>query len=237
MTQRWVVIGKAALWAACLAPAVLLVLQGFGYAGGLGANPVEQILNVCGKTGLNLLLVTLCVTPIRRATGVNRLVLFRRPLGLFAFFYLSAHFLTYALLDLGLLFTVLYGAGQLGATVTPGSQLIADIAERPFITVGFAALVLLIPLAVTSTHAMQRRLGRNWTKLHRLVYVIAVLGVVHYWWQIKSKADIVEPAIYALILAVLLGVRLRHRLIHAKAAVAAPYQRVEPPQAREKPSH
>jgi sulfoxide reductase heme-binding subunit YedZ len=237
MTQRWVVIGKTALWAACLAPAVLLALQAFGYVGSLGANPVEQILNVCGKTGLNLLLVTLCVTPLRRATGINRLVLFRRPLGLFAFFYLSAHFLTYALLDLGLLVTILYGAGQLGPGVSPWDQLVADIVERPFITVGFTALVLLIPLAVTSTHAMQRRLGRKWTKLHRLIYVIALLGVVHYWWQIKSKADIVEPAIYASILAVLLGIRLRHWLIHSKAAVAAPYQRVEPPQAREKPSH
>jgi sulfoxide reductase heme-binding subunit YedZ len=221
MTQRWVVIGKTALWAACSAPLALLVLQAFGYAGGLGANPVEQILNTCGKTGLNLLLLTLCVTPLRRATGINRLVLFRRSLGLFAFFYVSVHFLTYALLDLGLLFT-LTGSGPLGATVTPWDQLVADIVERPYITVGFTALMLLIPLAVTSTHAMQRRLGRNWTKLHRLIYVIAVLGVVHYWWQIKSKADIVEPGIYALILAVLLGVRLRHRLVHAKAAVTAP---------------
>ena len=151
MTQRWVVIIKVALWAACLAPLTLLVLQALGYLGGLGANPVEQILNVCGKTGLNLLMLTLCITPIRRATGINRLISFRRLLGLFAFFYLALHFSTYALLDLGLL----YAPGQAFGT------LLVDIAERPYITVGFTALVLLIPLAVTSTRGMQRRLGQE----------------------------------------------------------------------------
>lgn len=227
MTQRWVVIIKTALWAACLAPFGLLVLQGFGYAGGLGANPVEQILNVCGKTGLNLLVLTLSITPIRRSTGINRLVLFRRLLGLFAFFYLTTHFLTYALLDLGLIFT----PGTAWAT------LLVDITERPYITVGFTALMLLVPLAVTSTRGMQRRLGRRWTQLHRLVYVIAVLGLVHYWWQIKSSADVAEPLLYAFILAVLLGVRLQHYLVHAKPAVPAPYPRVEPPKAQEKATH
>jgi sulfoxide reductase heme-binding subunit YedZ len=227
MTQRSVIITKVALWAACLAPLGLLVAQAFGYFGSLGANPVEQILNVCGKTGLNLLVLTLCVTPIRRSTGINRLISFRRLLGLFAFFYLSLHFLTYALLDLGLL----YDPQQAGGT------LLVDIAERPYITVGFTALVLLIPLAVTSTRGMQRRLGKNWVKLHRLVYVVAVLGVVHYYWQVKSDLDFAEPLLYAFLLAVLLGVRLRHRLVHSKAAVAPSYQRVQPPQAREKPSH
>ena len=97
--------------------------------------------------------------------------------------------------------------------------------------------MLLIPLAVTSTRGMQRRLGRNWAKLHRLVYVIAVLGVVHYWWQVKSELDFAEPLLYAFLLAVLLGVRLQHRLVHAKPAVPAPYPRVEPPKAQEKTSH
>jgi sulfoxide reductase heme-binding subunit YedZ len=226
MTPRWVVIIKVALWAACLAPLTLLVLQAVGYLGGLGANPVEQILNVCGKTGLNLLMLTLCITPIRRATGVNRLISFRRLLGLFAFFYLALHFSTYALLDLGLL----YAPGQAFAT------LLVDIAERPYITVGFTALLLLIPLAVTSTHGMQRRLGKNWTKLHRLVYVVGVLGVVHYYWQVKSDLDFAEPLLYAFLLAVLLGVRLKHRLVHAKAAVTTAYQGVEPPQAGQKTS-
>lgn len=227
MTQRSVVITKLALWAACLAPFGMLALQAFGYLGSLGANPVEQILNVCGKTGLNLLLLTLCITPIRRSTGINKLVSFRRLLGLFAFFYLALHFSTYALLDLGLL----YEPGQAWST------LLVDITERPYITVGFTALVLLIPLAVTSTRGMQRRLGRNWAKLHRLVYVVSVLGVIHYYWQVKSDLDFAEPLLYAFLLAVLLGVRLRQRLVNAKAAVTAPNQGVEPPQAREKAGH
>jgi methionine sulfoxide reductase heme-binding subunit len=227
MTQRWVVITKVALWAACLAPLSLLILQALGYFGSLGANPVEQVLNVCGKSGLNLLMLTLCITPLRRSTGINRLISFRRLLGLFAFFYLALHFSTYALLDLGLL----YEPGLAWET------LLVDIAERPYITVGFTALLLLIPLAATSTRAMQRRLGRKWAKLHRLVYVVAVLGVVHYYWQVKSDLDFAEPLLYAFLLTVLLGVRLRHWLVHAKPAVTAPYQRVEPPQAREKPSH
>jgi sulfoxide reductase heme-binding subunit YedZ len=218
MTPRWVLIGKVALWAACSAPLVLLVLRATGVVGSLGANPVEEVLDVCAKTGLNLLLLTLCVTPIRRSTGINRLIAFRRPLGLFAFFYLVLHFLTYALLDLGLAWDTLF----------------QDIAERPYITVGFTALVLLVPLAATSTQALQRRLGRSWVKLHRLVYVVAVLGLVHYWWQIKSDADIAEPLLYAVLLAVLLGVRLQHRLVHAKAAVPPPNPRVEPPQPDEK---
>ena len=227
MTQRFVVIAKIVLWAACLAPLGLLVLQALGYAGGLGANDVEKIRDVCGKTGLNLLMLTLSVTPLRRWTGVNKLITFRRPLGLFAFFYVSLHFLTYALLEAGLLFQP-----QLAA-----QTLLADIAERPYITVGFTAFVLLIPLAATSTRALQRRLGRNWAKLHRLVYVIAVLGIVHYYWQIKADLDFVEPLIYATILAVLLGVRLQHRLVHAKAAMATPDRGVEPPPAREKAAH
>jgi sulfoxide reductase heme-binding subunit YedZ len=229
MTPRWVLIGKAALWAACLTPLLLLVLAGAGVYGSLGANDVETILNVCGKTGLNLLMLTLSVTPMRRSTGLNRLISFRRLLGLFAFFYLVLHFLTYALLDLGLLYPLLYGPSAVA--LTPWQQLVADIAERPFITVGFTALVLLIPLAVTSTHGFQRRLGRKWAKLHRLVYIVAVLGVVHYWWQVKSKTDIVDPLLYSVLLAVLLGVRLQHRLVNAKAAVASPNPRVEPPQA------
>jgi sulfoxide reductase heme-binding subunit YedZ len=237
MTQRSVVIFKVAIWAACLAPLAVLVLRALpaGYLGGLGANPVEEILNVCGKTGLNLLMLTLCVTPIRRSTGINRLVSFRRLLGLFAFFYLTLHFLTYALLDLGLLYPLIYGPTAAG--ITPWEQLVADIAERPFITVGFTALVLLIPLAVTSTRGFQRRLGRRWVKLHRLVYVVAVLAVVHYWWQIKADLDIAEPLLYAFLLAVLLGVRLQHWLVHSKAAVPPSYQRVEPPQPHEKTSH
>jgi methionine sulfoxide reductase heme-binding subunit len=143
-------------------------------------------------------------------------------LGLFAFFYVLLHFLTYVLLDLGLAW----------------DTLLADIAKRPFITVGFTALVLLVPLAVTSTNGFQRRLGRNWVKLHRLVYPIAVLALIHYWWQIKSKADIGDPLLYAFLLTVLLGVRVAHwrsvrrqraTSVDSKAAMAPTYQRVEPP--------
>jgi sulfoxide reductase heme-binding subunit YedZ len=227
MTHRSVVIFKIVIWAACLTPLALLVAQAFGHAGGLGANPVEQILDVCGTTGLNLLMLTLCVTPIRRSTGINRLVSFRRLLGLFAFFYLALHFSTYALLDLGLIVQPQFA----------WQTLLVDITERPYITVGFTALVLLIPLAITSTRALQRRLGRNWSRLHRLVYVVAILGIVHFWWQKKSDADIAEPLLYAFLLAVLLGARLKHRLIDSKAPVPPPYPRVEPPQAHEKPGH
>jgi sulfoxide reductase heme-binding subunit YedZ len=223
MTPRWVVIAKVAVWAACLAPFAWLFVRAAGFAGTLGADPVAEILDTCGKTGLNLLILTLCVTPLRRSTGINRLISFRRLLGLFAFFYLVLHFATYAFLDLG------YGQWN---------TLLEDIVERPYITVGFTGLVLLVPLVVTSTHAMQRRLGRNWVKLHRLVYVVPVLGVVHYWWQVKADSDFGDPLFYAVLLAVLFLARLLHNAsVHAKAAVAPANQRVEPPQAREKPGH
>jgi len=221
MTPRWVVISKVALWGACLAPLSVLVLRAAEVgAMSLGANPVEEILNVCGKTGLNLLILTLCVTPIRRSTAINRLIAFRRLLGLFAFFYLLLHFLTYALLDLRLAWETVFD----------------DITKRPYITVGFTALVLLVPLAVTSTSGLQRRLGRKWTKLHRLVYPVAVLAVVHYWWQ--TKIDVAEPLLYGFLLAVLLGVRVHHiwlqnhrrrQSVDSKATVASTYPRVEPP--------
>lgn len=221
MTHRWVVISKVALWGACLAPLALLVLRALEVNSlSLGANPVEEVLNVCGKTGLNLLILTLSITPIRRSTGINRLIAFRRLLGLFAFFYLLLHFLTYALLDLGLAWDMLF----------------EDITKRPYITVGFTALVLLVPLAVTSTSRLQRRLGRNWIKLHRLVYAIALLAVVHYWWQ--TKLNVTEPLLYAALLAVLLGVRVQHawlanrkrRLsVDAKAPMSPTYRPIEPP--------
>lgn len=220
MTPRWVVIGKVALWAACLAPFVWLFVRAAGFAGTLGANPVEEILEVCGKTGINLLMLTLCITPLRRSLGINRLISFRRLLGLFAFSYLVLHFLSYAVLDLGL----------------DWGTLLEDITERPYVTVGFTGLVLLVPLAATSTQALQRRMGRKWAKLHRLVYVVAVLGVVHYWWQVKL--DTAEPLLYAILLAALFAARLmNYRSVHAKAAVPPANQRVEPPQAREKPGH
>jgi sulfoxide reductase heme-binding subunit YedZ len=221
MTRRLAYI-KVLVWAACLAPLALLVLRANGvWSLSLGANPVEEVLNVCGKTALNLILLTLCITPIRRSTGINRLIAFRRLLGLFAFFYLVLHFFVYLFLDRAM----------------EWSTIIDDVAERPYITVGFAALLMMIPLAATSTNALQRKLGRNWGRLHRLIYAIAVLGVVHFWWQVKL--DVAEPLLYAVLLTVLLGVRIQHRRelnakrrrtsVDAKTTMAPTYQRVEPP--------
>jgi sulfoxide reductase heme-binding subunit YedZ len=226
MTRRSLAIVKLCVWLACLAPAAWLTVRALGVTSAtLGANPVEAILDVFGKTALNLLMITLAVTPVRRITGLVWLVQLRRLLGLFAFFYVAMHFLTYAVLDLGLAW----------------STLLVDIAERPYITVGFTALVLLVPLAVTSTRGWQRRLGRRWGKLHRLIYVIAVLGVVHYWWQVK--VDVAEPFFYAFVLSALLGNRIKHWLdvrrsrrtsVNPKPAVAAAYQGVQPPEPRDK---
>jgi sulfoxide reductase heme-binding subunit YedZ len=194
MTQKSIRILKVLLFLICLVPLAKLVLEIFGVADmSLGANPVEELIHRLGKWGLNFLLITLAVTPLRRLTGKGWLLRFRRMLGLFAFFYVLMHFLTYAGLDQRFNLPVIF----------------EDIAERPFITLGFAALLLLIPLAVTSTNGMIRRLGRRWQKLHRLVYVIAILAVVHFYWQVKL--DTLEALIYAVILAVLLGYRLKGR--------------------------
>jgi sulfoxide reductase heme-binding subunit YedZ len=194
MTQKSIRKLKVALFLLCLVPLAKLALETFGVAGmSLGANPIEELIHRLGKWGLNFLLITLAVTPLRRLTGKSWLLRFRRMLGLFAFFYLLLHFLTYAGLDQRFDLPVIF----------------EDVVERPFITIGFTAFVLLIPLAVTSTNAMMKRLGRRWQKLHRLVYVIAILGVVHFYWQVKL--DTLEPLIYAAILAVLLGYRLKGR--------------------------
>jgi len=194
MTQKSIRILKVLLFLLCLAPLAKLALEIFGVAGmSLGANPIEELIHRFGIWGLNFLLITLAVTPLRRLTGKSWLLRFRRMLGLFAFFYLLMHFLTYAGLDQRFDLPVIF----------------EDIAERPFITVGFTAFLLLIPLAATSTNAMMKRLGRRWQKLHRLVYVSAILGVVHFYWQVKL--DTLEALVYAAILAVLLGYRLKGR--------------------------
>jgi len=175
----------------CLLPLAWLLLRAFEVADfGLGANPIEELLHQLGRWGLKLLLLTLLITPLRRWTGWNWLLRFRRMLGLFAFFYIVLHFLTYAILDQSL---------EL-------SLIIEDVIERPYITLGMTGLLLLIPLAATSTKGMMRRLGKRWQKLHRLVYVIAVAGVWHFYWQVKL--DTLDASFYALILAVLLGTRV-----------------------------
>lgn len=179
---------KPAVFALCLLPVALLVLDAF--TGGLGVNPIEDVTHRTGDWALRLLLVTLAVTPLRRITGWSALIRLRRMLGLFAFFYASLHFATWLVLD----------------QFFDWRAMLEDILERPFITVGFLAFLLLIPLAATSTDAMIRRLGRNWQRLHRLIYPIAILAVLHFWWLVK--ADLLEPAIHAAVLAILLVLRL-----------------------------
>ncbi len=181
---------KAAVFGVALVPFVRLFVLGYG--GGLGANPVEFVTHSTGWWALVFLCITLAVTPVRRLTGWQGLVRLRRMLGLFAFFYATAHFVTYLWFDQW--FSL--------------DGIVADVWKRPFITVGFAAFVLLVPLAVTSTNRMMRRLGRRWAQLHRLVYPILVLGVLHFWWLKQGKNDLAEPLIFALIAAVLLGSRL-----------------------------
>jgi sulfoxide reductase heme-binding subunit YedZ len=178
---------KAAVFVLAAVPA--LVLAADGLRGNLTADPIEEITHRTGWWALTLLFVTLAVTPVRRITGWNRIVQVRRMLGLFAFCYALLHLLTYVVLDL--FFAV--------------DILLEDVLERPYITVGFAAFVILLALAVTSTTGWIRRLGRRWQRLHRLVYLAALLGVVHFYWLVK--ADTREPLIYAGVLAVLLVAR------------------------------
>ena len=174
-----------------LLPLGILAIRAFGLAGlTLGANPIEELLHDLGRWGLKFLLLSLAVTPLRRWTGWNWLIRYRRMLGLFAFFYILLHFVVYAWLDQGL---ALSAIGE-------------DIIKRPYITLGVAALIMLIPLAVTSTKGMMRRLGKRWQKLHKLVYVIGILGVWHFYWQVKL--DTLDATVYAFILAVLLGTRI-----------------------------
>lgn len=191
MTPTLIRYLKIFLFLVCLLPLVSLVLATFGIGGfSLGANPVEQLIHRCGLWGLKFLLITLSITPLRHLTGWNWLIRLRRMLGLFAFFYICLHFTVYAGLDQRF---DLQAIGE-------------DIVKRPYITLGILGLLMLIPLAITSTNAMMRRLGARWQKLHRLVYLIGIVGVWHFWWQVKK--DIEEPLVYAAILAVLLGYRL-----------------------------
>jgi sulfoxide reductase heme-binding subunit YedZ len=195
---RWI---KPALFVACLIPLALLALR--GVRGGLGANPIEYITHSTGWWTLAFLLITLLVTPLRRVTGMTWLLRLRRMLGLYAFFYACLHFVTYIWLD----------------QFFDWSSVVKDVMKRPFITVGFAAFVMLIPLAATSTNAMVRRLGsKRWQLLHRLVYAIAICGVTHFWWLVKK--DITEPLTFAVLLAILLAARVA-ALVRRKPAGAA----------------
>jgi sulfoxide reductase heme-binding subunit YedZ len=198
---------KGAVFVLALGPLARLVL-GIPFDW-LGVNPIELITRSTGTWTLVFILVTLGVTPLRRLTGWNWLIRLRRMLGLFAFFYGVLHFLTYIWLDQ--FFDV--------------QAIVKDIVKRPFVTVGFGAFLLMLPLALTSTNAMVRRLGgKRWVALHRAVYAVAVLGVVHYWWLVKR--DLTQPIIYASVLALLLGFRLawrarEQRRVPAKSAACA----------------
>jgi len=195
-------IAKPVLWLACLSPAALLVFDAF--TGGLSANPIEDITHRTGTTALVLLLVTLGVSPVKKWTKVGALISLRRPLGLFAFFYATLHFLTYLVLD------------QFFAW----SFIVEDVMERPYITVGFTAFVLLIPLTLTSTKGWIKRLGgKRWNAVHKLIYLSAAGGVLHYLWLVK--ADTRKPIIFGMILVGLLATRLQRRKRKRELAHAA----------------
>jgi sulfoxide reductase heme-binding subunit YedZ len=183
---------KAALWAAGLAPLGWMLWRGLH--GRLGANPIEAITHATGDWTLRLLLLTLAITPLRLLTGWNGVVRYRRLIGLFAFFYATLHLLTYVWLDKFFDF----------------ADILRDIGQRRFVTAGMLAYFVLVPLAATSTAAWIARLGgRRWRLLHRLAYVSAAAGVVHYFWLVKS--DIRLPSLYGVVLVVLLLGRIRHR--------------------------
>lgn len=179
---------RIALWLGAAAPGAWLLAGHF--RGWLGVNPIEKLTHVTGMAALVLLLVTLAVTPVRRLTGWNPLIRIRRPLGLFAFFYACLHVAIWMVLDLGLRFEWVW----------------EDVRERPYITVGLAAFVLLVPLAVTSTRGWIQRLGRTWGRLHRLVYASAALGIVHFYWLVKS--DVRLPLLLAGVFALLMAARV-----------------------------
>lgn len=201
---------KPLVFAACLAPLGYIALRIAGIGPSLGPNPVEVLQDEFGQWALRLLLATLAITPLRLALGKPWPLRFRRMLGLFAFSYAALHFANYLVLDQEFDWPII----------------MEDILDRPFITVGFTALLTLLPLAVTSTQGWQRRLGAQWGILHRLVYAAAALACWHFWWQVKK--DLTEPAIYAGLLGLLLGIRLwrnfkqrRRRKSHEVSTVAS----------------
>ncbi|HEU4851315.1 MAG TPA: protein-methionine-sulfoxide reductase heme-binding subunit MsrQ [Telluria sp.] len=190
LTPRQVTLVKAAVFVLALLPFVRIAWM---VLGGRLVEPIEFITRATGDWTLYLLCITLAVTPLRKLTGWNWLARLRRMIGLFTFFYAFLHFSAFVWFDHFFDLTAMW----------------RDVLKRPFITVGFTAFVMLIPLALTSTNAMMRRLGgKRWQWLHRLVYIVAPLGVLHFWWMKAGKNDFAEPALFAVIVAVLLGVRL-----------------------------
>lgn len=196
---------KVALWAAGLYPLARLIWRGF--TGDLGANPIEELLHRTGDAAIIFVFASLAFTPIRRFTGWNPIIQGRRLIGLFAFFYVSLHFFVWIAVDQTL----------------DWEFIIEDIAERPFVTVGFVAWLLLIPLAVTSTRGWIRRLGKRWRRLHQLVYVTASLGAIHFYWN--AKADTFLPWVAIGVLAALFAARIRWRKPTRRAAPQASAER------------
>ena len=190
---------KPVIFLLCLIPFAALLWGAINDQ--LGTNPVETMTHETGEWTLRFLLLTLTITPLRRLLRQNWLIKLRRMTGLYTFFYACLHFLTYIWFD----------------HYFDWKEIMLDIPKRPFITVGFVAFVLLIPLAFTSTNGMMKRLKKKWSALHSLVYVIAVLGILHFLWLVK--ADTLEPVVYACILLVLLGYRAIHQRKHIKTAV------------------
>ncbi len=179
---------RVALSVICLGPFAQLVYNAL--TDNLGANPIDAITLHTGSWALIFLIATLSVTPLRKISGWNALVKFRRMLGLFAFFYATLHFMTFVVLDHFFDF----------------NAIVKDVMKRPYVTAGFTGFVLLIPLAITSTKGMIRRLGKRWRQLHRLIYIAAIAGVIHFYWLVK--ADIRRPVQYGFVLALVLGYRL-----------------------------
>ena len=203
LTQAGVIrIAKPLIFALCLVPLGLIAWDGFH--GRLGAEPIREIQLRTGWWALSFLLLALSVTPLRKVTGANQLIKLRRMLGLYGFFYAALHFTNYVAVD------------QFFAW----SEIVAYIDKRPWITVGFTALVLLVPLAATSNQRMVRRLGKRWASLHRLAYVAAALGVLHFLWLVKK--DTREPTTFGIVLIGLLAVRLHVQRRAARVAQVSP---------------
>ncbi len=193
-------LAKPVFFLLCLSPFLWILANAF--FGDLGANPVETVTHQTGDWALRLLLLTLLLTPLKNWTGNAQFIRFRRMVGLFVYFYACMHFLIWFLADHGL---------------DPYSMF-DDVLERPYITLGFIAFVLLTPLAITSNNRMIRKLGKKWKTLHKLVYLILILAVAHYLWLVK--ADLLEPMLYALVAAVLLLQRVNLKLLLARFQLA-----------------
>lgn len=191
---------RRVLFVAALLPLAWVIA--LGMQDGLGANPIEFITRASGDWTLYFLCFTLAITPLRKLTGQHWLLSLRRMLGLYCFFYACLHFTTFIWFDHFFDLAAMW----------------KDVKKRPFITVGFAAFVLLWPLALTSTNAMMRRLGRRWQQLHRLVYPVAVLAILHFWWMRAGKNNFGEPIIFGSIILLLLGARIALRWRQARAA-------------------